>query len=305
MTANSGKYQHIAQLLAKGERREVRWSKIEPDPAQPREFFDQAELANLARSMALMGQLQEIVVSPLPPGGKFDYQLIDGQRRWHAVQTAKIKTLRVIVVSPRDAHERFLISVVSNFARQGHTPMEIARACCKLKEGGMSVTEVADALGKSEPFVYQYLRLLDLIPEIQGRLHPLTKKAERVPVAGAMHFAKLTHERQRELFRELDHAGQLTLGQIRRRVEAMLSESPEARGPNSRVRTLQPNDYHRLIMRLLKTTQEKALDLTHTLSQAAFMHRVCTCKGAEGTRELKRTGESSLAALQKLVAALE
>ena len=59
--------------------------KVEPNPAQPRQDFDEEELQNLADSIAAHGVLQPLTVRQMDSGY---YQIIAGERRWRAARTA-------------------------------------------------------------------------------------------------------------------------------------------------------------------------------------------------------------------------
>jgi ParB/RepB/Spo0J family partition protein len=168
-----------------GEVREVPWRRVRPMAGQPREYFDKAALEELARSIAAVGQVVPAQVTPLPPGGPHDWELLDGQRRWHAAAMAGLETLRAEVVDEPDEERRYLRSVVANLARAPHHPLEIAVACDRLRRG-RTLAEVAAMLGKSVGYVSQHLSLLGLCDEAKRRLHPRTPKAERLPYSAAL-----------------------------------------------------------------------------------------------------------------------
>ncbi len=65
---------------------EILRDRIRPFANQPREYFNESALKDLARSIKAVGQQVEIRVRPLAGDPKHDYELIDGQRRWLACQ---------------------------------------------------------------------------------------------------------------------------------------------------------------------------------------------------------------------------
>jgi ParB/RepB/Spo0J family partition protein len=165
-------------------------NRVRPMPDQPREHFDKRALEELAASIEAVGQLQPAPVARVKGDPRHDFELIDGQRRWHACAMAGLDTLLVMVVDEPDPEKRFALSVVANFARQGHHPMEIARACRRMRTM-MTVDQVAAALGKGPAYVHQHLSLLKLHPDLQDAMHPSLPKGDRLPVAAALRLAPL------------------------------------------------------------------------------------------------------------------
>lgn len=195
---------------------DIPWRRVRPLAGQPREYFDPAALAELATSIGAVGQLVPAKVAPVvDPLRRHDYELIDGQRRWHAVQAAGLETLRAEVVDEPDEERRYLQSVVANFSRQGHHPMEIAVACDRLRRT-MPVERVAAVLGKSSAYVCQYLGLLRLHPDLKDLLHPTAPKGERLPLKAAVKLAALDHADQMAAWRKIRESGQSVLRATRR-----------------------------------------------------------------------------------------
>src|SRR3546814_2759439 len=74
-------------------------ASLAPHPEQPRRYFDEDALDELARSIAARGLIQPIVVRP----HGHDYQIVAGERRWRAAQRARLHEVPVIV---RDFNDR-------------------------------------------------------------------------------------------------------------------------------------------------------------------------------------------------------
>ena len=74
--------------------RTLRISELEPNRDQPRKEFDPAALAELADSIAAVGISQPLIVRPLVGGG---YQIVAGESRWKAAQSAGITEVPVVV----------------------------------------------------------------------------------------------------------------------------------------------------------------------------------------------------------------
>ncbi len=150
-----------------GKPREIPVEQIERNPFQTRTRFDEQQLEELTASIAATGVVQPILVRPLP-GER--YQLIAGERRWLASQRAGKATIPAIVrpVSDEQAME---ITIVENLQRADLNPMEQARAFDRLsRDFKMTQEQMAQRTGKNRTTIANFLRLLRLPEEIQGKL---------------------------------------------------------------------------------------------------------------------------------------
>jgi ParB family chromosome partitioning protein len=150
---------------ASGKPLEIALDQIERNPNQTRSRFDEAKLAELAQSITATGVVQPVVVRELP-GGR--YQLIMGERRWRASQTAGKTTIPVIVrqVSDEQALE---MTIVENLQRADLNPMEQARAFERLsRELKMTQEQMAVRTGKDRASIGNFIRLLKLPISIQS-----------------------------------------------------------------------------------------------------------------------------------------
>jgi len=146
-------------------------SKIRPNPRQPRQFFDEAGLDELARSMRTQGLLQPVVVRPLPDG---QFELVAGERRWRAAQRAGIHKIPAVI---RDVPDEKLLelALIENVQREELNAIEEAEAYRILIDDlELTQNEVAERVGKQRTTVANALRLLNL-PEavkqmVRGRL---------------------------------------------------------------------------------------------------------------------------------------
>jgi ParB family chromosome partitioning protein len=141
--------------------------RIVRNESQPREHFDADALAALAESIQENGVIQPIAVRQVGPER---FELIAGERRWLASQRAGIATIPAVV---HDVDERtaLVLALVENVVREDLNPMETARAYASLLDThGISVADLARALGRSRPAVANTLRLLELPDDVLAML---------------------------------------------------------------------------------------------------------------------------------------
>ena len=144
--------------------RELSVSQIEPNPHQPREYFDEEALVSLTASVRELGVLQPVLVRPL--GGE-RFELIAGERRWRAAKRAGLQAIPA-VVRVIDDTASLEQAVVENLHRQDLNPLEEAAAYQQLIEDfKLSHDDVARRVGKSRSAVSNTLRLFQLPPTIQ------------------------------------------------------------------------------------------------------------------------------------------
>src|ERR1700728_3125508 len=82
--------------------REIDPALIEPNPRQPRQVFDDEALSELVHSIREFGLMQPIVVRALDAPSGARYQLVMGERRWRAAQTARLTAIPTIVRETAD-----------------------------------------------------------------------------------------------------------------------------------------------------------------------------------------------------------
>lgn len=145
---------------------EIALSDIRPNPYQPRHNFDEAALADLAQSIKETGVFQPVIVRASAGG----YELIAGERRFRASKLAG-KTTIPAIVREFDEQRMMEIAVLENLQRENLTPIEEAQAYDMLiKKLNLTQAEVSQQLGKSRPYIANYLRLLSLPPAVKAML---------------------------------------------------------------------------------------------------------------------------------------
>ena len=141
--------------------------KVEPNPGQPRQDFDEEELQALADSIAEHGIVQPLTVRQLESGY---YQIIAGERRWRAARIAGLSEVPAVIMEADD-RKVMELALIENLQRQDLNPVEEALGYRSLMEDyGLTQEETAKQVGKSRPAVANALRLLGLCPEVLEKL---------------------------------------------------------------------------------------------------------------------------------------
>lgn len=137
---------------------------IEPNRKQPRKYFDETALEELAASLKAYGMIQPIVVKK---SGDY-YEIIAGERRWRAAKIAGLTKVPVVIKKWEEG-EAFEAALVENLQREDLNPMEEAESYQRLQEEfGMSQEKIAEKVGKSRSAITNSLRLLQLDPRVRN-----------------------------------------------------------------------------------------------------------------------------------------
>ena len=195
---------------------EIALDEIRPNPYQPRKQFDQAALQELAESIRQRGVFQPVILRKSSVKG---YELIAGERRVRASKLAGNTTIPAIV---RQVDETVMIeiAVVENLQREDLSPLEEAEAYDMLMNKlNLTQSEVADRIGKSRPYIANYLRLLTLPEAVKQLVNDnqlsmgqartllgLKKKELIVPTAEQVVKDQLTVRQLEELVQSLNEA---------------------------------------------------------------------------------------------------
>jgi ParB family chromosome partitioning protein len=151
--------------------REIDPGLIEPNPRQPRQVFDEDALSELVHSIREFGLMQPIVVRALDATTSGPrYQLVMGERRWRAAQTAGLTAIPAIV---RETADDNLLrdALLENIHRAQLNPLEEAAAYQQLlDEFDVTHDELAARIGRSRPLISNMIRLLRLPIAVQRRV---------------------------------------------------------------------------------------------------------------------------------------
>ena len=223
---------------------------LAPQPNQPRQQFDEAEIESLAASIREKGVVQPLVARPRPDDGDEEgapYQIVAGERRWRAAQRAGLHELPAVVRHLNDS-ESIEIALVENLQRRDLNPLEEATAYRRLiREFDHRQEDVATALGKSRSHVANTVRLLDLPEKVKALVGNGTLSAGH----------------GRALLAAADPAALsdtvVRLGLTVRQTEALVRRAGEGRTREPKPRTDDPN------VRALQTDLSRALGLKVTI----------------------------------------
>jgi ParB family chromosome partitioning protein len=203
---------------------------IRPDPSQARKSFDQAELAELAATMAEQGQLQPILVRR-DPTATARWMIVAGERRWRA---AVINGWRTILAIEHEGDAE-VASLIENLQRVDLNPVEEARGLQRLiAEKGWSQTQAARALGKSKGAVSSLLRILSLPDDV---LDAVLTSELAIPKNVLVELARVEEPGVRARLLALARAGTLTVRTLR---DATVGGEQEANGQPAIVPQRQP-----------------------------------------------------------------
>src|SRR6266436_3325694 len=167
---------------------EVPLAKIRESKTNPRRFFDEAKLAELADNIRQHGVLQPILLRPLPEGETGTYELVAGTRRYRASKIAKRESIPATVRELTDA-QALELQVIENVQRVDVHPLDEAQgyaALIELQPDTYTVESIAARVGRSPAYVNGRLRLIQLIPEAKQAFYE-----DKLMVAHAFEIARL------------------------------------------------------------------------------------------------------------------
>jgi len=140
---------------------------LKPNPRNPRRTFSEAELAELTASIKQHGVIQPIVVRPVK-GAHDRFEIIAGERRWRASQSAGLHEVPIVPVEVSDS-DALELAIIENVQREDLNPLEEAQGYHALAdEFKRSQEDIARIVGKSRSHVANMMRLTKLPAEVQA-----------------------------------------------------------------------------------------------------------------------------------------
>lgn len=192
----------------------VEVDKIRPNPFRPRRIFDKKKLAELADSIRESGIFQPLVLRQ-PIAAIERYEIIAGERRYRASIIAGLTKVPAIIRDFSDETTREA-AIVENLQREDLSPLEEAEAYqAMIQELGLTQAQVSQRLGKSRPYIANYLRLLGLPTMVKQLLQD-----GKLSMGQARTLLGLKQERQLEQMAQRTVKENLTVRQL----EAMVNQ---------------------------------------------------------------------------------
>lgn len=197
--------------------------KIRPNPFQPRQIFDRKKLVELANSIKESGIFQPLVLRQ-PISAVERYEIIAGERRYRASIIAGLTKVPAIIRDFSDETTREA-AIVENLQREDLSPLEEAEAYqAMIKELGLTQAQVSERLGKSRPYIANYLRLLGLPTAVKELL-----QAGEISMGQARTLLGVKQERQIEKLAQRTVQEGLTVRQLEKIVNQInATKTPKA-----------------------------------------------------------------------------
>ena len=193
-------------------------SEIRPFKNHPFKVTDDELMQQTIDSIMQVGVLNPAIIRPAPEGG---YEMVAGHRRLHAADLAGLKTIPAIVRN-LDDDEAVILMVGSNLQRETISPMERAQAY-KMKlealkhqgkrvdltcdqvghklDSKKSIQKVAEDAGESKTQVQRYIRLTELLPEVQKKVD-----SKEIAFSPAVELSYLTRDEQKQFLDAMDYS---------------------------------------------------------------------------------------------------
>ena len=147
--------------------KQINLSEIRSNPYQPRTYFNEEALNELAESIKIHGVVEPIIVKKSIKG----YELVAGERRTKASRLAGLETIPAVVKDFTD-QEMMDIAILENIQREDLSPLELAEGFKKyIETTGMSQEEVAKKFGKSRSYITNALGLLNLPTPVKEKIN--------------------------------------------------------------------------------------------------------------------------------------
>jgi ParB family chromosome partitioning protein len=163
----------------KGKLYDLNLADVQPDPDQPRKYFDEQALAELKASIEKHGVLQPVLVRQGADGALL---LVSGERRYQASKLAGLLTIPAVFTDGEPAE----ISIIENLLRENLTAIEEAEAIERLRvQHNYQLSDLTAALGKSDSTISEILSLNKLPDEVKNdcRNDPKTARGILVEIA--------------------------------------------------------------------------------------------------------------------------
>jgi len=174
----------------------VKIDEIVPNPMNPRRFFDEESIAELAQNIIKHGVLQPVTVREMLDGDRKKYEIVFGERRYRAAKIAGMETIPCMIRELSD-DEAFDMMISENLQRYDILPSEEGEAFKKILDKGKDIRYISERFGKSDSFIHSRLSLVRLIPEITKLLN-----SEEITIGMAVEISKMEPAIQKHILSE-------------------------------------------------------------------------------------------------------
>jgi len=192
---------------------------LRPNPYQPRKYFDESKISELAKSIKDHGVFQPIIVKKDIKG----YIIIAGERRFRAAKKAQLKTIPAIV---REFDDNLMMeyALLENLQREDLTPIEEAEAYRLLMQTlDLTQEKLAERIGKSRAHVANIMRLLHLPRRVQVLI-----ESNELSVGHAKVLAGLKDEELVLKLAEVIKEKQISVRELEEMIKVLLHEKEVA-----------------------------------------------------------------------------
>lgn len=196
--------------------RRIPLDQLRESPTNPRKRYADQPLKELAQSITQHGVLQAILTRPHPIDSDA-FEIVCGSRRFRASTLAQVADLPAIVRELND-EDVIAIQAIENIQREDVHPLEEAQSYRTLLGLGQEIAGIAAKVGKTETYIYQRVKLLNLCTEAQDAYF-----ADTFSTAHAIELARLPEAAQHELLEFIKEGGQygdgVTVADLRQQIE--------------------------------------------------------------------------------------
>ncbi|MEO6536694.1 MAG: ParB/RepB/Spo0J family partition protein [Candidatus Paceibacterota bacterium] len=255
----------------------VRLSRIERFEGQPRVFFNQASLEDLADSIQADGQQVPVKIST-KFGHPGHFVLIDGERRYRAFEIIQKRTgneplIDSFVEVVRDLKDHFRKSTIANLHREDLSPLDEAAALARLREDGETLAGLAKLRGRSTSYIDGYLRIHTLPDEVKALMDPNRPKETRLAITQAIDIARGIPEKEAVLrITVAQEAIERSLGALDTR--SLVEYRSGSGGHRAGGRFRKPSDDYKVLTAFLGRTLATATRLNFDLNiDNLYVHR--------------------------------
>ena len=259
----------------------VKLSRIMRFDGQPRRYFDQKGLEDLAEDIATNGQKTPVrVCSHSTERGVF--VLIGGERRWRAFGILKERTgtdpvVKCFIDTVHDERHHFKEALLDNLHREDLIPLDEAAAYKRLYDESEArshhakIVEIASLVKKSVTHVENYLAVHSLPDEVKRFMDPLRSKDERLTTTAAIDIARSTSDVALQLTIAKE-AIERNLGIVETRALISVRTGRSGYGVGGRMR--KPSDDYKMLKNFVGTTLNRTRRIRQGLDvNALYMTR--------------------------------